>query len=177
MITSSLLWLRNSRRNDACPFAARGINDGENALFDHSEQHEAVLSIALPPILPNHAECVIEGEARCLEAHAVRDKVLRCFGIIPFKILILHVLRLSRIQQRCPDEKPKLSAEVASRSNQRFVCRSVARIERRASQTRARRNPEPLGPDFMKHRAANGTTPLEVFFWNLLMSVQLPDTS
>src|SRR5208282_5462764 len=90
MVASSLSRFGNTSRDDARPLIAHGVGDGEQALLDHPEQDEAVLSITLPPILADHGEDVRECKARRREAHAMTGEVLGCLGVIPFEIVILH---------------------------------------------------------------------------------------
>jgi hypothetical protein len=96
MVASSLLRLGDTRRDDSYPLTAQGTGHSKEPILDHAEQNESVLSVILPPILAGNGKDVIERKSRRLEAHAVTGKVLGCFTVVAFEILVLHKLRLSR---------------------------------------------------------------------------------
>src|SRR5258708_4155756 len=104
MVASSFLWLGKARRDDAHPLAAHGVADCEQALLNHAEQDESVLAVVSPPIFADHRECVAEGAAGSLEAHAMSGEIPGVLVVIPFEIVIPHILRLSRTWQGCRDE-------------------------------------------------------------------------
>jgi hypothetical protein len=96
MISSAFPRLGQSRRDHAHALATLHICDGEYSVSDHTEQDVAIFAVIFASVFPHDGEGVCESKTGELEAHAVSDQILCRLGIIPLKIVIVHLVRSAR---------------------------------------------------------------------------------
>jgi hypothetical protein len=85
---SSMIWpllkgLCGTGRDDADAVSTEGMGDGEQTLLNHAQQHIALLSIPFATIIHLRGECVAEGQAGYVKAHAAPCEIGRRRPVFP----------------------------------------------------------------------------------------------
>jgi hypothetical protein len=89
-------------RDDPDAISPLCVNHGQHLTAGHAEQDRPFFTVGFALVDPLDGERVIEGEGGLLEADAMIAEIRSRLVIIPLKILILQILRDTRIFCKCP---------------------------------------------------------------------------